>query len=392
MQFKLEPQSGYANSYLDVKFTLQFTTANRVEISLFNDSLKSTLEILGASDGYIEDNTLILRNSTNVGGYINLFNEDKLNKLLDNFISVTIKCRVVRYNENNEQLSIEEDFVEFYNQGKSLDSNIVPFDIRMVNANFSDNTPLHIQITCDKSEKYEICVRSMDKFYFYTFEVVTKQGQTDIYIPYELLWYDLRLFDNISSNRYDLYWVKFEGVNHLKTMNRNYIKIDHTSLVFNSNQILLQPTLRSGPTSKDLPDSFVLSHRYFVHTAKPWSEYGGFISGYDSKKLQRLTMLWHESQNIDTVKHSLSIMSVEPTPTKDTIDHKQIRVGLWQQHQYNKQKTVYTNTWKKDILSTFAPVYHKNSIKPMAATSHDETSDIVTTQQSGCNCSRKKNS
>ena len=90
MIFKLDPSSGYTDSYLDIEFFITLDPYLKAEVTLFNDTIKEQLEIIGVSSGYITNNSIIVKNKQ-VNGHINLFSNDKLNKKLKSYNSVNIR-------------------------------------------------------------------------------------------------------------------------------------------------------------------------------------------------------------------------------------------------------------------------------------------------------------
>lgn len=405
ISFKLDPQSGHVDSYLDVKFSVQFETAERVEVRLFNDTINSSIDLLGISNGYIyNENIAVIKNGRSVDGYINIFNKDKLNSGLRDFVGVDIRCEVTRFDGENI-ISTENDTLTFYNHSQSLDGNIVPFDLVLVNpeVDLKRNIPLQMHIVCDREEKYELCVRSEDGHLECTFEVITKPGTITVSIPSEILWHDLGLQKKLRQKRLDVYWVKFEGISHLKFMNRKYIKIDNTQVTFNSQTMMPQSTTRLGPTGLELPTYFVLSHRYYVHTHKHWSEYGGYIDGYSRKKLINLTRFWHESQNMHLVDEKIIDLFANEKKIKES-PTREIRQAMWNQRRSDAQeKAKAIRSTSKEVLNPYATLYTRKTIEtmstdmafisgpaPSTSTSTSTKKQSKGAKSGGCGCSRKK--
>lgn len=357
------------------------------EIKIFNETDKSELDILSVSSGYIKNEKVaVSKNNSSVDGYINLFNKDKTNKHLRGLHGVELRCNVKRTNLDGSTLSDESEVLTFYNQSQSLDGSIVPFDVSIINPtiNISEHEPLVMDFTCGSEDRFELAVRSENGMRDCTFEIVTKPGVTRINLPSEILWSDLNLSTSNDKRKYNLYWVKFEGVNHMKFMNRKYIKIDDCGLSFVGN-MTPQPTDRKGPTEVDLPDYFVLSHRYLVHTHKKWSEYGGDY--VHNKKSENLSIFLHESQNMDTVTHAISLFENKKDSTQE------VKNAIWKQSK-QKQKEIapHANNIKSSVLHPLKHIYSKKIVETMSVNQPTITQPAQSPKKSGgCGCSRKKN-
>lgn len=365
-QFILNPSSGYVNSYLDVQFVIQFEQSYKTEITLYNETTKSPIEILGVSNGYIiNEHKIVVKNASQIDGYINPFNKDKMNLGLKGFIGVNIKCKIVRYDINNNIASSEEESTIFYNQSQSIDGNIIPFDLNIENNNINAETrePLRLKIECNSVEKYELCIKSEDELHEFTFEVVTKNGQIIIEIPIEILWFDLNAK---QKQNYNIYWAKFQGISHLKFMERTHISIDKATFSIKG-ELKLLPTTRFSPTSNDLPEYFILSHRYLVHTHENWSELALKTKGYNPNKYKNLTLFWHEAQNIEEVEQSVSLME---NKTKQDLD-----IAIWKG--FRKRKPFAEKYIQRTTNSISVDLFENNDTK------------IANKTKQGCGCSRK---
>lgn len=390
MQFSLDPQSGYANSYTDIKFKVKFDLSPMTEIRLFNETNKSQLEILSVMQGYIKDENIAVVHETNqIEGFINLFNRDKMNESLANLPSVEIKCEVKRYIKPEVPI-LEEAIVNFYNLGKSVDCNIIPFDLNVENnnLNLAKHEALKLHITADQEKRYEICIKSKHGSQICTIEFVTRPGSTPLIIPAELLWYDLGLSKYKTPEsipEYMIYWVKFEGVTYQKIMNRQYVPIDGTALRFVSNNLMPRRINRQGPTGKDLPnDKFVLSHRYFVITHQAYSQYAGYTEGYKPWRQNRLTMFMHEAQDMQAQRAGQDGNNVQMTMLRE---------------QRDKKKTVRSSVprYKRELLGAVKDQFTQQAIGAVSTNiefySSKEGQAIAPTtkKKSGCGCSRKRN-
>jgi len=254
INFKLTPSSGFVDSYLDIKFKVSFDGEGKSKIQLFNEQTGKPIEILSVSNGRIISETTIITKSKSVEGYINIFNRDKMNSFLQAYYKVDIRCEV------DIDGQVESFTTSFYNQSQSIDSNIIPFDLSVINPHIDlkNNIPLQLYIVCDREHRYELCIMTKDRSRQCTIEITTKIGGITVSLPSEILWFDLDLKNTRFQKQYDIYWVKFEGVAHHKFMNRKYIPIDNTSISFNDTQMMPQQTDRLGPTGKPLSNDFVL--------------------------------------------------------------------------------------------------------------------------------------
>lgn len=381
MNFQLDPPSGYADSYLDIKFTVKFEYADRVEILLINETTHSNIEILGMTNGYIINEIKgVVDNNIFAEGFINIFNKDKMNKKLESYTSVSIKCKVKFYRGNN--ITEEMETIDFYNQSKSLDSSIVPFDINIINSvvDIRKNQPLKIQITCDSVQHYELCIKNENSPYSFTFEVYTRKGIIEISIPVAILWYDLKLY-RVKTSNFFIYWVKFEGLDYSKYINRKYISINNSKIAFlYQDKFKIMPQSRFGPIEK-LNKDFVLSDKYFVHTAKKYSGFGSIHENIGYRRLSYITRFFHESQSIQKIDNSIKSFNI--THRDKILESKQaIRSQEIREDRRNVIQSFPVPPQKEFLESSFH-LYSKTNTQ--STVSH-------TTRESkgGCGCSRKK--
>lgn len=265
MRITLDPPSGYPNSYYDVKFVIELSDSSE-SISLTNKTTGQTLYILAVNEGYIRDDfTIVVDGAKTVEGYINLFNDDKNNKTLEMYTSIEIEC----------ESSSDKASAIFYNEAKSADSGIVPFELQIHNpvVNMESNDPLRLSLVSDEEKKVELCIRSQYGLQQCTIEVICKQGITNIDIPSEFIASDLD-FASVFQGKYTISYVNFQGRDLNGFVNRQYIPIRGAVVEFSSNKIGRKPTERFAPDNTILSEDFVLSDRYFVHTFKDFSSYG----------------------------------------------------------------------------------------------------------------------
>lgn len=379
IDFKLDPSSGYADSYTDIQFVVKFPMADKTEISFFNQVAAMDLDILGVDTGHIvQEITAVVENANLVRGYINLFNKDKMNTRLSDYTSVDIKCKVVSI--RGEDTSSEEQTVTFYNQSKSLDGPIIPFDLILnsTEVDVESNVPLRMHIICNTAKKYELCIQSDDGKSKCTFEIYTKDGRTTLDLPSEVICSDLELTKN-HHKRFQMYWVKFEGVTYQKTMNRKFIPIDNTELHFNAKVTNPMPQDRIGPLGP-LSDDFVLSGRYFVHTWRRFSGLGNVVEGYGPRRLNYLTRFMHEAQNMHQVQERVLKTHKTNDMTRDV--HKAIRDDALQ----NRVIRSFPSPKQKEFLTSLSGAYLHRPIRKT-----EESATVpVKRKESGCGCTRKK--
>lgn len=295
MNISINPLSGHDNSYYDINFNIVLENSNS-RISIFNMSNNSYLEILSTDSGQIKNDIYLYSDSKYVSGYFNIFNRDKLNKLLSNYIKVTFKFII----EDLDTGIISEEFIDFYNESKSADYDVMPFDLivekNTINVSKED---LLISVICDSESKFELCIQDDTQINKCIFEIITKKGKTDISIPGNLLLVDLLL--NNQHSKFNIYLVKYEGYDYNKFKNRKYLKIPNINIFLNYSDFLL-PQERKGPIG-DMDDSFLLSDKYFVHTHKDFSAFSA--KNINNIRMKKMSVFFSESfpmikNNIET--------------------------------------------------------------------------------------------
>jgi len=267
---------------------------------------------------------------------------------------------------------------------KSLDNTIIPFDLVIDNSqiDMKNNIPLSMHIVCDAERKYELCIKDEDNTARCTFEVITKEGCTDILLPSEIIWSDLRLSQNYDKI-FRLYWVKFEGKDHMNFVNRTYVPIDNGRITFNDNKIMPQSQRRLSPTMSDLPRDFILSHRYFVPT---WKDFSGFnmdnlnynAMSYQIRflneiqdKEQQVQSFGANEGEIETQRAIFNYDNIIPTSPTQQLVRKAFAASY--------TNVLFPNETDRKYVTTFS---HKDNPQP-----------TVTAQKraGGCGCSRKRN-
>lgn len=367
MKFKLDPPSGHADSYLDIRFDVSFDSAEKAEVKLFNETTSTPLEILAVSRGFIvEDKIATIKNSSSIEGFINIFNKDKMNSGLNDYTSIDIKCELTTYRGSDV---ITETMVEtFYNESKSLDSTVLPFDLHIHNPelNVSSNEPLKMSIISTENRFYELSIMNEQGTKYCSFEVLARKGKTDFALPVEVIFDDLELNHGTKKEyrTFNLFWSKFEGLDYSKLVNRKSIRIPDSQISIIGSSLMPKPQKRLGPVG-ELSSDFVLSDRYFVHTHKNFS-------GFGSKKLNPLRMKW-----LTMFLHESIDMNLQEKPAKKVISAPNIN---------EPKERIKTFGSKKNFLNSFVPIFSKmnSDHRPALAPAQPAPSG-------GCSgCQRKK--
>jgi len=383
INFTINPPSGHSHSALDVKFQVKTDHTGKIQIEIFNETVNEKLDILSISSGHIKQSKTIICDNTNIiEGYINLFNKDKLNENLHDYASVDLKCVV------SSKSGTEEASAIFFNESQSLDAGIIPFDLVIDNneLDLQHNIPLSMHFVCDSEQRFELCIRSDDAKSSCSFEVMTKKGRTSVQLPAEVIWFDLQLTKN-RNKKYSIYWVKFEGVNHMNLMNRKYIPIANSRITFNCFEMMPKPQTRTGPTGAALTEDFVMSNRYFVPTWKAYTSLGKLPTIY-SQKNTTMTKFMHESQHVDILRRS-EVKSFAEQESNEREIKKTIRNTILRKN-YRP-----LDPRQKVVIEAFAASYMKKSvIMPTDRNfvqSYSTKSPEPRTRRKGCGCSRKIN-
>lgn len=345
MDFNLDPSSGFANSYLDIEFSVSVPEYPKVAIRIYNETAEDYLNILGTSSGYIaNEDTLILKNNTSTTGHINIFNQDKMNKKFLAHRSVTLKCIAEFYDSENQKVGEEEESVIFYNEMNSLDADIIPFDLVIHNrlVEVTKNEALSIEIISDILRKYELCISSLDDRIRCHFEVTARAGKTTIAIPGEFLYYDLGLREN-KDKKFKFYYVKYQGTTMSRVANKRYVSIQDSEINFRVlGGLTPVPQHRYDPVGRLIDKKFTISDRYLVMCP---GEHSGFTrkGEFGKEKLMDLTMMVSEGQhmralskqirqfgiNDDTVNISSTeklLQQAKPKPRRPQISASQIQL------------------------------------------------------------------
>ncbi len=395
IEFNIDPPSGHAESCLDIQFTIKFNKSNRAEIQIFNDTSGEQIEIISVSKGVIhKETTIVVKNSNSVEGFVNLFNKDKMNFNLSGLAHVTLRCVVTTEN------SVEEDTFVFYNESQSLDASVIPFDLILDSneINLERNEPLRMHLVCDSESKFELAVKSLDDSqHICHFEIVAKPGRTDFILPSEIIWSDTE-YHKYYNKKFQLFWVKFEGITHMKFLNRKYIPITETNLSFIGRKMKPQAQNRKGPTGENLSPDFILSHRYFVPTWRDYTAFGSVAVNNRTASEQNVNRIrfLHEMQSLEVKElHSVETMSEhnreEITKKRQEIAEimktkAEVQADPRQRMLINAYRKVYTKSTPAartdKSFTRHAPVRKSPQIQSMSAPAK---------KPGGCGCSRKKN-
>lgn len=397
MKVSLSPPSGYSHSYYDILFKVDFEPSDEVEICITNNEAKQDIEILSISDGHILNATIAkAKKVSSISGYINIFNRDKLNKQLERFVSVDLKFKATR--RTGGEIIEEEEVVSFFNQDKSLDAKIVPFDV-IVEQNDIDidhNIPLVLHIVSDTVKKYEICVRSTDGEANCPFSVLAKKGTTKVSIPIEYIYSRLNL-KFYRNRKYKLYWAKLQGLTLGSFVNRSYIPIPDTDLTFSGQNIIKpSPQTRTGPDGNALPfEDFVLSDRYLVPV---WREYSSFGTK-DKRSISSFAKLYHEGIELEKRSNlSVGAFSNKGTPVSDTeaslataLRRRSNRPFIHKPKDDSLYLRVYKDNYKKMVSMAGYDKEHNISEDKVVNMSASSKSTNGVKKPRGCGCTRKKN-
>lgn len=370
MNFSLTPPSGYSDSYYDVQFTVEFDKCDTANIFIRNITTREETKILGVTNGVIQNECVIsVQNSNKVTGYMNLFNDDKMNSRLHEFDWVDIHCRVETTIDSN--LKTEERVVRFYNEGLSLDSGILPFDVILRKPlDIINKSPLSLVFVCNSEKKVEFCIRRESSVNpNWHFEAILRKGQTQVDIPVEILFHELE--GAVNSGPFILYYVQFEGFDYSGFINRKYIPVHNISIKFNSRLMPIKGQLRKGPDGSDLSEEFVLSPDYFVHTHK------SFIDLPEQPKEHMSNMSRFLFEALDMRERTMSL-----TVSSQHVGSETAITETLQQEAFKKGSIGIPPPVLKPYLTAFAVAAPQPSMMPFTT--------APAPKKSGCGCSRKK--
>jgi len=140
------------------------------------------------------------------------------------------------------------------------------------------------------------------------------------------------------------------------------------------------PQSRIGPVSR-LTDDFVLSDKYFVHTAKKYSGFGSINENLGYRRLSYITRFFHESQSLRKVNESAKSFSI--TQQDKILEAKQAIRSQEIKEDHRKPIKSFPVPPQKDFLASSFNLHSKSSSQiPERSTSHSK--------KGGCGCSRNK--
>lgn len=352
MNFTLNPPSGHADSYMDIQFSVEFESETSVKLEFFNETSKLPISIIGVNSGYVEGhNVAVFKNAKVCSGFIDLFPEDKMNLGLQGKDYVIIRCNAVVNAEGKEQQYSSTAI--FYNESQSLDAGVVPFDLVIENKriNVTNHDSLRIKIVSPEEKTFELCIKSSDKESWCCFLVAAKKGITPISIPAAVLYSDLNLKKN-SNLSFKMYYVKQEGMTYSRFMNRKFIPIMNTELLFLADNFSPQATTNNGPLGP-LSSDFILSDRYFVHTLRDFSSFKT-KDEYPYHKLFHITAFFYESQDMDSIKNAIAQFSasdqVASTVTQSQKILRSESVPYYVEYQYPTEKAKLLGVFSKKYI------------------------------------------
>jgi len=362
MKLILDPPSGLADSYFDVEFTTSFDQIyDQVIIRLFNDITHDQLDILGISTGYVKaGKEAISKNVSEISGHINIFNNDKMNRMFKAYNFIPIRCEAEI--THNDQTHKESEIIEFYNENKSLDDTIIPVELLVLSRNLDiiNNEDLNIDIIASAYKKIELCIRSDDSSSECCIQVSCRKGKTSISIPSEFIYYDLNLKENYRK-KYKFYYIKYQGTNFSRLGSRQYMLIPNTELEFSlPDDITARPQTRITPTGKLYTGDFILSDRYLVLCPKLYSGFARKTKDGARKDVDA-EMLLHESQHMRSLDVQIrQFSSEEQDDTKQKIRETSHMIQE-ENFRNSKQTRPHINPEQVRLLSSVVGVYNQTA-------------------------------
>ncbi|MHA2279306.1 MAG: hypothetical protein ACXAC5_00235 [Promethearchaeota archaeon] len=394
MYLKLDPSSGFADSYFDIEFVVTFERTAKSVVTLYNDTSQEHLDIVGVSLGYIQEgNQAVIKGENQLRGHFNIFNDDKMNKKFALYSSVNIRCQVNHFNEDDESIGTEEETLIFYNESHSLDAEIIPFDLVVYDRviDVENNEPLKIDIISGLPKKYELCIQSADFKSSCHIEISALKGRTTIEIPAALLAYDLELHTHGRKEFY-IYYVKFQGTNLSRLANRKYYRIENTELTFTYKKGLsLKPQSRLDPAGRLFSRKFVVSDRYLVLCPR---EYSGFArkSEFSPEKLMDLTMLVHEGQHMENLAKEMQQFAADDSAKK--IEQTQKKVQRTRQQRIRPRISTNQIQLMRSVSGAYETVLNRPEKTPTEAPQSRKVAAFSTSgpkEKKGClPCTRKR--
>lgn len=323
MGLSINPSSGHDNSYYDLNFVLTFKNkpTSDFTISVWNRTIHQKLNILATSEGHIDgEGDIHSPPCSRIEGYINLFNDDKMNVQLEGHPSVRLEWLI-----KNKDDEWTEDIV-FYNQSYSSEESVIPFDlsIEKKEIDLSQCEPLAFSVEADDQRSFHLVVESLDSTLSYDFYVFTKNGKIDLQIPVEILHHELSLYKAVEQT-FRICYMRTHGISYVNVMNEKRVPIKGTEFKF-INHFQLIPQTRFDPIGRELSyNQFLLSDRYFVPTHKDFSFLNRMHESED--KSARIKQMQNELLHLQKTKKGFRVhdnywQSEERRPLKSAIEKK----------------------------------------------------------------------
>ena len=269
MKIEISPSSGFDNSYYDVSFKVTFSqmSSSDFTLRLKNQTSGDFLNVLATSSGYIDDNGIVFSPPVkSISGFFNLFNDDKMNRRLEDYHQIEIECEV----EIGDTKSHCSCF--FYNESHSVDRDIFPFSAKLEKnvVDMGSGQPLRLLLKSDSEKSVHLSIDAQSKNASYDFYVWLNGSEQIIDIPLEVLNYQLNLY-KLKNEKFHLCYLKRHGVNYYNVVNEKRIVVPDTSFSFAGDFCLL-PQTRFDPVGRELSyEEYSLSDRYFVPVPKEYS-------------------------------------------------------------------------------------------------------------------------
>lgn len=379
MQITITPSSGHFDKYLDIYFKIKFDTfIENGKLTFLNTSMNDqSIEILGSNTSIIHNGIELLVNKTDtVDGFLNLFPNDASTFNLQQLNTVEIKISL-----NCPDTSIVDN-ISFFNESISIDSNILPFDLQIINKtiDIEKHEPLKISIISQVQNKYEFVIMSECKTKQYVFDVLCHPGQNDIEIPASVLFEELQL-DKFGFSSFIMSWIKFQGKDFKGFLLRKNIHIPFVKIKFNGTvNFRPLPSVFTDLKGDPFSNSFILSDRYLVPVHKEFSAFGKNKT-FDNRYLFFMMLYRHENQDIRDEIHKITL-------EKRTTSNKIIETAtiLNSINNENIHYHVPSNA-KMSMAGDFKYLY----VKPVSQQKSNQASAVINSpvKSKGCGCGRK---
>lgn len=311
----IDPPSGLADSYFDLKFRVMLDVlADMVTARVYNETSGEQLDFLAVHSGYMIDNkTAVFEHVRSVEAFFNLFNDDRFNRKFSRQPMVNLRVDL-EIEKGGGKITTSHQ-ATFYNEAESLDAGIIPVDVMIERKeiDLAEYEPLHLKVICGRERLFEFVIQSPNEKEL-TFTVRAKPGVTDIDIPAAVLYHDLGLRSTPNEVLCSLFYIKRQGITSSRFMARRYIPVANCDFTIRHPKVLM-PIAQECicPSGSPLNHDFILSDRYFVPTLKPASAFRIYDDTIPSRTL-KLVMHLHEAQDMGSV-NTVSLMKAETSQT-----------------------------------------------------------------------------